>query len=83
MRVDRVTMKMKCNLPSFAFLCLFLCLFHSIEITPPPTPSPVKAAGGGKKRAISSYESDDNNVFVPRYYLQSDYCIDGLLTSML
>ena len=40
--------------------------FHSIEITPPPTPSPVKAAGG-KKRAVALCESDEEDVFVPRY----------------
>jgi hypothetical protein len=40
--------------------------FNSIEITPPPTPSPVKAAGG-KKRAIANGESDEDDVFVPRY----------------
>jgi hypothetical protein len=50
------------------FLCFSksdLC-FHSIEITPPPTPSPVKAAGG-KKRAVALCESDEEDVFVPRY----------------
>jgi hypothetical protein len=51
--------------------------FFSIEITPPPTPSPVKVAGkkraitppptpspvkaAGKKRAMASNESDENN----------------------
>ena len=47
----------------FSYLC-----FNSIEITPPPTPSPVKAAGGKKlveKRhasvsaATQAAESDD------------------------
>jgi hypothetical protein len=53
-------------------LLRFLCFsksdlrFHSIEITPPPTPSPVKAAGG-KKRAVALCESDEEDVFVPRY----------------
>jgi hypothetical protein len=41
--------------------------FPSIEITPPPTPSPVKVAVG-KKRSMAAYESDDDkDVFVPRY----------------
>ena len=63
-------MKMMCKLPLlfFSSLCLFyfysVC-FCSLEITPPPTPSPVKAAGG-KKCAIANNESDDDN-FVPRY----------------
>jgi hypothetical protein len=43
----------------------FLPLLHSIEITPPPTPTPVKGAGG-KKRALANCESDDDDVFVPR-----------------
>lgn len=39
---------------------------HSIEITPPPTPTPVKVAGG-KKRSMAIHESDDDDdVFVPR-----------------
>lgn len=42
--------------------------FFSMEITPPPTPSPVKAAGG-RKRAMGDCESDDNDVFVPRYVM--------------
>jgi hypothetical protein len=45
---------------------LFLPSLNSIEITPPPTPSPTKAAGG-KKRAIANCESDDDEAFVPRY----------------
>jgi hypothetical protein len=48
------------------FLRLSYLYTHSIEITPPPTPSPVKAAGG-KKRAVAVCESDDEDVFVPRY----------------
>ena len=62
-------------------LFLYLCL-HSIEITPPPTPSPVKGAGG-KKRALANYKSDDNDVFVPRYdipiaFLCFNICSDNL-----
>lgn len=60
---------MTCKLPLLCFPQHFsyLC-FHSIEITPPPTPSPVKAAGGKKlveKRhasvsaATQAAESDD------------------------
>lgn len=45
---------------------LFLPSLNSIEITPPPTPSPTKAAGG-KKRAIANCDSDDDDAFVPRY----------------
>jgi hypothetical protein len=75
--------KMMCKLP---FLCFFLfayitfLVFCSLEITPPPTPSPVKAAG--KKHAIADNESDDDNVFVPRYdklpvfYIQNIDCSD-------
>jgi hypothetical protein len=45
----------------FSYICL-----HSIEITPPPTPSPVKRASG-KKRSMAFHESDDEeDVFVPR-----------------
>lgn len=44
--------------------------FYSIEITPPPTPSPVKAEGG-KKCAMRDCESDDDDVFVPRYDIVS------------
>jgi hypothetical protein len=47
-------------------LCFSYLFFPSIEITPPPTPSPVKAAGG-KKRAVAGCESDEEDVFVPRY----------------
>ena len=47
-------------------LLTFLC---SIEITPPPTPSPVKAAGG-KKRVLAG-GSDEEDVFVPRYDILS------------
>ena len=50
----------------FSFLCIFLPLLYSIEITPPPTPSPTKATGR-KKRAITGGESDDDDAFVPRY----------------
>jgi len=39
--------------------------FLSQDITPPPTPSPVKAAG--KKRAMAASVSDDEDGFVPRY----------------
>ena len=73
-----------CKLPLLCFSSLsyftFLC-FCSLEITPPPTPSPVKAAGG-KKRAIANDESEDDNVFVPRYdklsvfYIQYMDCSD-------
>lgn len=53
--------------PTFAFLYFFSYLpFCSIEITPPPTPSPVKRPGG-KKRAMQVCESDNEDVFVPRY----------------
>ena len=60
---------MKCKL---LLVCLFQLIsyyacFYSIEVTPPPTPSPVKAVGG-KKRAIAVGESDEEDVFVPRYY---------------
>ena len=59
-------MMMECKLPPLYFTLLFsyLCIY-SAEITPPPTPSPVKATGG-KKRAVADYESDENDVFVPR-----------------
>ena len=50
----------------FSFLSSFLSLLHSIEITPPPTPSPTKATGR-KKRAVTNRESDDDDAFVPRY----------------
>ena len=65
-------------------LLCFLCFsksdlrFRSIEITPPPTPSPVKAAGG-KKRAVALCESDEEDVFVPRYssfrVIYSSFCL--------
>jgi len=57
-----------------------VCLHHSVEITPPPTPSPVKGSGG-KKRAIAVNDSDDSeDVFVPRYdiyhsFVQSKHCL--------
>jgi hypothetical protein len=56
------------KLPPFTLLSytLFLPSLNSIEITPPPTPSPTKAAGG-KKRAIANCDSDEEDVFVPRY----------------
>ena len=56
------------NLPSstLLFYTLFLPSLNSIEITPPPTPSPTKAAGG-KKRAIANCDSDEEDAFVPRY----------------
>jgi hypothetical protein len=59
---------MTCKLPLLCFplwISYYVCIY-SIEITPPPTPSPVKAAGG-KKRAIAINNSDDDDVFVPRY----------------
>lgn len=52
----------------WAFLTYFY--FYSIEITPPPTPSPAKATSG-KKRAMRDCESDDDDVFVPRYDIAS------------
>lgn len=57
--------KMMCKLLLLCFPLYFsyLC-FYSTVITPPPTPSPVKAAGG-KKRAVADYESEED-VFVPR-----------------
>ena len=58
-------MKM-CKSTLLWFLCFSYLCIHSIEITPPPTPSPVKAAGG-KKRAVADCESDEEDVFVPRY----------------
>ena len=58
-------MTSKLHLLCFYLYFLFLPLLHSIEITPPPTPSPTKA--GGKKRAIANSELDDDDVFVPRY----------------
>jgi len=64
-------MMTKCKVPStfLSYVFSLACCFHSVEITPPPTPSPVKAAGG-KKRAIAielSDEEDDSDVFIPRY----------------
>jgi hypothetical protein len=64
---------------------LFLPSLNSIEITPPPTPSPTKAAGG-KKRAIANCDSDDDDAFVPRYgisYIPIFFCSDGILTLVL
>ena len=56
-----------CKLLTFCFHPHFSYLyFHSIEITPPPTPSPVKGASG-KKHALANCKSDDNEAFVPRY----------------
>jgi hypothetical protein len=52
--------------PSLHNNCLTNLIFHSDNITPPPTPSPVKA-GNGKKRTIGN--SDEEDVFVPRYDL--------------
>ena len=52
--------------PFLLWAFLTYLFFYSIEITPPPTPSPVKAAGG-KKHAMRDCESDDDDVFVPRY----------------
>jgi hypothetical protein len=76
----------------------FLTLAFSIEITPPPTPSPVKVSigkkppspvkgPGGKKRAIAQadWESEDD-VFVPRYgirYIYSIMCPDDFHMSVL
>ena len=57
---------MICKLLLLCLLLLFsyyVC-FYGVEVTPPPTPSPVKATGG-KKRGIAAHESDDD-VFVPR-----------------
>jgi hypothetical protein len=50
-----------------------------MEITPPPTPSPVKGCGG-KKRAIANWESDEEDVFVPRYKILVS-CIQDILHS--
>jgi len=47
----------------------YLSCFYSIEVTPPRT-SPVKVSGG-KKRAIGDCESDDEDIFVPRYDILS------------
>ena len=72
--------KMMCELPLLLFAYFTFLPFCSLEITPPPTPSPVKAAG--KKCAIANNESDDDNVFVPRYdklsvfYIQNMDCSD-------
>jgi len=61
---QRMTM---CELPSHFFLmCRTYVCFYSLEITPPPTPSPIKSAGG-KKCAMAECVSDDSDVFVPRY----------------
>ncbi len=45
---------------------------HSNNVTPPPTPSPVKA-GGSKKRTIGN--SNEEDVFVPRYLDIYTLCI--------
>jgi len=42
----------------------------SDNITPPPTPSPVKA-GNSKKRAIGN--SDEEDVFIPRYSFYTSF----------
>ena len=44
-------------------------MLHSIKITPPPRPSPTKAAG--KKCGLANCESGDDDAFVPRYDIQS------------
>ena len=49
-------------------------------MTPPPTPSPVKAAGG-KKHAIGGCESDDDDVFVPRYDIVSVIIFQNIVCS--
>ena len=46
--------------------CLSDLIFHSINITPPPTPSPVKVVSG-KKRAIALSKSEEDDAFIPRY----------------
>ena len=72
--------RMKCKLPPLCFPLYFsyyVC-FHSIEITPPPTLSPVKAASG-KKRAIAVSESDEDDVFVPRYEILLVCCIQNIV----
>lgn len=57
---------MSCTLLSHCFpLCFSYFCFHRTEITPPPTPSPVKATSG-KKRAVANNDSDEDDVFVPR-----------------
>ena len=62
---------MMCKFPWLFFsLCCTYAGFHSLEITPLPTPSSVKPAGG-KKRTIANCESDDSDVFIPRYDILS------------
>jgi len=61
---------MTCKSFRVYFVCIhaFLSLaFYRQPSTPPPTPSPVKPAAG-KKRAIGTYESDGDDIFVPRYF---------------
>jgi hypothetical protein len=61
-------MKMTCKLPLLCFLQYFFLLLLCSVITPPPTPSPTKAASGKKRtQALANCESDDDDVFVPRY----------------
>ena len=65
--------KMNCKMHPLFFLHRFsyyLC-FHRIDITPPPTPTTSLVKLSGKKRAVSNYESEDNDVFIPRYLILS------------
>jgi hypothetical protein len=72
-----IQMTMTCKSSRVYFVCIraFLSLaFYRQPSTPPPTPSPVKPVAG-KKRAIGTYESDGDDVFVPRYfYFYSPQC---------
>lgn len=59
---------MKGRLPLYLLLSVlfYYVYLYSVEVTPPPTPSPIKGSSG-KKRAIAVQDSDDDDVFVPRY----------------
>ena len=65
---------MRCKLTPLCFFLpwfsnfLYCVPFYSVETTPPPMPSPVKAASGKKRAmAIEVHDSDSEDVFVPRY----------------
>ena len=55
--------------PSFYFVGISVLSnlnFYREAVTPPPTPSPVKPTTG-KKRPIGTCESDNDDVFIPRF----------------